>query len=101
MIDLLKKTLLTGIGLTLMTKDKAEEIARELAKSANLSADKGQELVNEAVARAKKGREELDATVQRIVRETLQKANLATRDDMTQLAARLEKIEQTLGSKSA
>jgi polyhydroxyalkanoate synthesis regulator phasin len=101
MFDVLKKTLLTGVGLTLLTKDKVEEMAREFAKSANLSADKGQEFVNEAVARAKQGRAELEATVQRIACETLQKANMASRDDIAQLAARLEKIEQALAAKSA
>jgi polyhydroxyalkanoate synthesis regulator phasin len=101
MIDVLKKTLLAGVGLTLMTKDKVEELARELAKSANLSADKGQEFVNEAVARAKKGREEFDALVQRTVNEALKRANVPTRDDLARLDARLEKLEQALASKSA
>ena len=99
MIDLLKKTLLTGVGLGLLTKDKVEEVAREIAKAANLSSDKGQEFVDEAVARAKKGREDLEATVQKFVKESLRKANLATHDDLTQLTARLERIEQALAAK--
>jgi polyhydroxyalkanoate synthesis regulator phasin len=100
MLDLMKKTLLTGVGLGLMTKDKVEEVAREIAKAANLSADKGQEFVDEAVARAKKGREDLDAAVQKIVKESLRKANLPTRDDVAELTARLDKIERTLAAKS-
>jgi polyhydroxyalkanoate synthesis regulator phasin len=96
MIDLMKKTLLAGVGLTLMTKDKVEELARDIAKSANLSADKGQEFVNEAVARAKKGREDLEATVQRMVNDMLARTPVATRDDIGKLTARLEQLEQTL-----
>ena len=99
MIDLLKKTLLTGVGLGLMTKDKVEEVAREIAKAANLSSDKGQEFVDEAVARAKKGRADLEATVQKFVKESLRKANLPTQDDMAALTARLDRIEQTLAAK--
>jgi polyhydroxyalkanoate synthesis regulator phasin len=101
MFDLMKKTLLTGVGLTLMTKDKVEELARDIAKSAQLSADKGQEFVDEAVARAKKGREEFDALVQRTVKELLKQANLPSRDDFAQLGARLEKLEQSLANRSA
>ena len=100
MIEALKKTLLAGVGLTLMTKDKVEEVAQEIAKAANLSADKGQAFVDEAVARAKKGRAELDATIQRTVQDTLKKTNLATRDDVAALTARLEKLEQALADKS-
>lgn len=99
MFDLMKKTLLAGVGLTLLTKDKVEEVARDIAKSAQLRADQGQEFVDEAVARAKKGREELDAMVQRAVNETVKRANLPTRDDIVQLNARLEKLEQTLASR--
>jgi polyhydroxyalkanoate synthesis regulator phasin len=101
MLDVMKKVLLTGVGLTLLTKDKVEEVAREIAKSAQLSADKGQAFVDEAVARAEKGRAELDALVQRTVKEALKKTNLPSHDDFTQLSARLEKLEQTLANRSA
>jgi polyhydroxyalkanoate synthesis regulator phasin len=99
MFDLIKKTFLAGVGMTLMTKDKVEEVARDLAKSGQLSADKGQQFVEEAVARAKKGREELDALIQRAVNEAVRKANLPSRNDIAELSARLEKLEQNLGSK--
>jgi polyhydroxyalkanoate synthesis regulator phasin len=94
MIDLLKKTLLAGVGLTLLTKDKVEELAREMAKSAQLSREKGEEFVEEAVARAEKGRADLEATVQRLVREALAKADVPTREDYARLAARVERLEQ-------
>ncbi len=100
MIDLLKKTLLAGVGLTLMTKDKVEEMARELAQAADLSADKGQQLVDEALERARKGRQELESFVQRVVRDTVQKANLVTRDDLASLQARLDRLEQILAQHS-
>lgn len=87
--------------MTLMTADKVEQVAREIANAAQLSADKGQEFVDEAVARAKKGRQELEATVQRVVRQTLEKANLPTRDDVAQLTARIEKLEQRLTDRPA
>lgn len=94
MIELMKKTLLTGVGLTLMTKDKVEELARDVADAAQLSADKGQEFVDEAVTRAQKGRQDLEATVKRVVDETLKAANLPTRDDLAALTTRLEQLEQ-------
>lgn len=94
MIDLLKKTLLTGVGLTLMTKDKVEEVARELAHAAQMSTEKGQAFVDEAVARAEKGRRDLDETVKRIVTARLQELNVPTREDLDKLAARIDAHEQ-------
>ncbi len=98
MFDVLKKTFLTGVGLTLMTADKVEEVAREIANAAQLSADKGQEFVDEAVNRARKGREELEATVQRLVNDSLKKTPVATREDIDRLTAKIEQLEKRFES---
>jgi polyhydroxyalkanoate synthesis regulator phasin len=94
MFDLLKKSMLAGIGVTLMTKDKVEELARDLAASAQLSAEKGEEFVNEAVARAQKGRADLEDLVQRTVNDTLQRTPVATQKDVAALAERVAQLEQ-------
>jgi len=100
MIEVLKKTLLTGVGLTLLTKDKVEEVAREIAKTAQMSKDKGEEFVKEAVARAEKGRADLEATVQRLVDDAVRKAHLPTRDEFAALEARVAQLEQNAAGRS-
>jgi polyhydroxyalkanoate synthesis regulator phasin len=100
MIDLIKKSFLTGVGLAAMTKDKVEEVAREIAKTAKLSSDKGQAFVDEAVARAETARKDLEAAVQRVVNESLKKTDLPTREDIAALSARIERLEQALAAKS-
>ena len=37
MLDLIKKIILTGVGLAVMTKDKVEELAKELTERAGLT----------------------------------------------------------------
>ena len=54
MIDVIKKTMLMGVGLAAMTKDKVEEYARDLADSAKLSSEKGKKFVEEVVERAER-----------------------------------------------
>jgi polyhydroxyalkanoate synthesis regulator phasin len=98
MFDLIKKTMLTGVGLAVMSKEKAEEMAREIAKTAKLSTDKGQEFVDEVVGKSEKVRKELEETVQRVVNDTLKRANVPTRDDVAQLQARVEELEGKLAS---
>ena len=44
MIDLIKKALYTGVGLAVLTKEKAEELVQELTKQAKLSEQEGKEL---------------------------------------------------------
>jgi polyhydroxyalkanoate synthesis regulator phasin len=44
MLDLLKKTILTGIGIASMTKDKVEELAKKIVKETKLSEEEGKKL---------------------------------------------------------
>ena len=100
MFELIKKSLLTGVGLAAMTKDKIEEIARDLAKSAEMSSEKGQEFVDEMVQRGEKARAEFEATVQKLVNDNLSKTDLPTRDDISKLIARIDKLEKRLTAKT-
>jgi polyhydroxyalkanoate synthesis regulator phasin len=100
MFDLIKKAMLTGVGLAVMSKEKAEQLARELADAAHLSSDKGQEFVEEVVGRSEKMRKELEETVRRVVSDQLKQTDIATRDDIAQLRARIEELERTIAAKS-
>jgi polyhydroxyalkanoate synthesis regulator phasin len=101
MFDLIKKTMLTGIGLSLMTKDKVEAFARDMASAAQLPAEKGQQLVDEAIKRAEEGRRDLDQTVQKIVQDALQAADVPTRAQYDALQARVAVLEQKLQDEAA
>ena len=100
MIDVIKKTMLLGVGLAAMTKDKVEEYARDLADNAKLSSEKGKQFVDEVVQRAEKAREDLESTVRCAVNDQIKKSDLLTRDDIAKLTERIEQLEQKLASKS-
>ena len=96
MFDLIKKTMLAGVGLAVMTRDKAEAMAKEIAETAQLSADKGKAFVSEVVGQSEKVRQELEQTVQRVVDETLTRANVAKCDELEQLRSRVAELERQL-----
>jgi polyhydroxyalkanoate synthesis regulator phasin len=98
MFDLIKKTMLMGVGLAVMSKEKAEAMAREIAENAKLSGEKGQEFVDEVVGKSEKMRKDLEETVQRVVNENLQRTNLVTRDDIAELQAKLDELDKKVAS---
>jgi len=99
MIDLVKKTLLTGVGLAALTKDKAEELAKELANQMQLTGDKGKVFVDDVVAKSEKARKNLEDTVQRYVSDALKKMNIPTQDEIARLTDRIEQLERTIAEK--
>jgi len=94
MFELIKKTMLTGVGLAAMTKDKVEELARELTKKGEMSEKEGKELIDELLKKSEQARKDLETKVEDIVRKVLEKMDLATKGDIDRLAERIKRLEQ-------
>ena len=101
MFDLIKKTMLTGVGLAAMTKDKIEELAKELAEKGKLTEKEGKDLVNDLLEKSEKARKDLETQIEKVVKSTLKKMNLATREDMVKLKERIKKLEGALKEKGS
>ena len=100
MFELIKKTMLMGVGLAVMSKEKAEALAKEIAESAQLSTDKGQEFIKEVIGKSEKAKKDLEETVQKFVNEGLKRTNLPTREDFEALQNRLATLEQKIENHS-
>ena len=94
MKELLKKTLLTGIGFAVLTKEKVEEAARKIAEECKLSEEEGKKFVDELLKQSEETKKNLETKVEDLVQKTLDKWNVATRKDLEEIKARLDKLEQ-------
>jgi len=94
MFAFIKKSLLTGIGLTLMTKDKVEELGKELVERGEMSEKEGKEFIDDLVKKSEKARKDLDAKIERLVQDALEKTNVATKRDIGKLVTRIEQLER-------
>jgi polyhydroxyalkanoate synthesis regulator phasin len=93
MFELVKKTLFLGFGLATLTKDKLEEMGREVARQAQLNEAKAREFQVELNARAEQSRQALAAEIDRRVDQAFGKMGVARSKDLHELAARLEALE--------
>jgi len=94
MLELIKKTLLTGVGLAVLTKDKVEQLAHDLAEKGSLSEKEGRELLDTLLRRSEEARAELERRVQAAVQSALERLDVPTRKDITELAARIDRLQQ-------
>ena len=93
MLDMIKKTMLTGVGLTLMTKEKIETIASELMEKGQMSEKEGKEFVDELIKKSEQAKKTLETNIENIVKKLLDKMNLATKDDINNLEKKIQKNE--------
>ena len=96
MIDLIKKTVLAGIGATVVTKEKIEAAMQDLVKQGKVSADEARSV---ATRIAEDGRKEWESTSRELndrVRDLLAKADYARRSEITALEQRLKSLEDKI-----
>lgn len=92
-MESLKKTVLTGIGMALLARDRVEELAKELADKADLSEKEGREFVDDVLKGAEEARKKFEERVDSAVRDALAKMHVATREDLEALERRVAAIE--------
>ncbi len=93
MFDLLKKTMLTGIGIASMTKEKIEELGKKISEESKLTEEEGKKMVNDLLKQSEKAREDLENQVQKLVKQALEKSNIPTWEDLNRLEKRIIKLE--------
>ena len=98
MFDLIRKALLTGVGLGIMTKEKVEELATELARRASLSKQEGEALIADLLVESERAARALEGKVADGVRSALEKMDVARKHDISALDERITRIEQRVAS---
>lgn len=91
MFDMIKKTMLAGIGLSLMTKEKIEKIATEFIEKGRMSEKEGKEFVDELMKKSEEAKNTLETSIEKTVKKVLDKMNIATKDDIIDLGKKIEK----------
>lgn len=91
--NIARKVGLFGIGVAAITKDKADALVKDLIKKGDLNKDEGKKLVAEIVEKSKKSTKDLETTVNRQVKDLLNKTDVATKKEIKVLEAKIRKLE--------
>jgi polyhydroxyalkanoate synthesis regulator phasin len=97
MVDLIKKALYTGVGLAVLTKEKAEELVKDLTQQAKLSEQEGKELFEGLLKQSEQARNDFQAKIDEAVLTVVKRLNLATKDEVATLKAKVEELASKVG----
>lgn len=98
MIDLIKKAVLTGVGVASLTKEKIEDLAKELIVKGKMSEQEGEKLIEEMLSRAEESRNSMKSQTESLVQNTIAKMQLARVEDIERLKAEVEKLREEVSS---
>lgn len=97
----MKRWMAMGLGLALLTKEKAEAAVKELVEQGELSREEGRELLENLMERAQREKDEWKRRIDGELRRIAEAAGFAKEEDVRrleeyirQLEARVEKLER-------
>jgi polyhydroxyalkanoate synthesis regulator phasin len=91
MKNIIKKSVLFGLGIGALTKEKAEKFAKDMQKKGYLNAKEGKKLAKDMIAESVKTQKKVQAMVDTNVKKALKAMPLATKKDLKDLEKRLKK----------
>ncbi|MEN8829886.1 MAG: hypothetical protein ABF322_06185 [Lentimonas sp.] len=96
MIELVKKTMLAGVGLAVVTKDKVLESLDELVEKGKLTKEEASAMSDKIVEEGKNETEKAKVEASKLFTDILHRANVVTKDQYDALAARVTELEGRL-----
>jgi len=96
MIDQMKKALSTGVGLALKTWAEVEAAGKEMIKRAQLSEKDAGQLLQHLKERYEKTQKQMEGQVNRLVKDVLKKADIATNEDVKALKREIQGLKKDL-----
>ncbi|MFO7751664.1 MAG: phasin family protein [Desulfobacteraceae bacterium] len=102
MLNYIRKSLLSGVGLALRSKSEIDSIARELADQSKLNQEEARKLFDELNEKYDDARSKLDERIEKQVEKVFKKFDLASRSDIDDLNKRIDKLVELMsGDKKA
>ena len=98
MLDLLKKSVLTGIGLALKTKDEVEDLVKELQKKGDMSESEGRKFLDDVQKRYDETQEKLEKRVEDAVKDFLKKTKIVTTDELKELKKEIRELKSIVNT---
>jgi len=96
MLELLRKSLMAGLGAVVLTTEKIQEAVRKLVEEGKISTEEGEKLAQDLVRSGERQWEEISTKMADTTKKWSENIESVKRTELEELKERLEKVEQRL-----
>lgn len=96
MLETIKKTLLTGVGMALRSKKEIETLAKELAEQSEMNQQEAKEFMEDCRKRYDDAKLDLDKKIETTIESILSRLDLPSRADIDTLNKRMDELTAKL-----
>ena len=93
MLDLFKKSMLTGVGLASKTWDEVEALGKELEEKGKMPREEAKKFITDLQKRYEETQAKLEARVEKSVRDFLKRADIVTGEDLKALKKEIRELK--------
>jgi polyhydroxyalkanoate synthesis regulator phasin len=92
MFEVIKKAMFMGLGLATLSREKLEELSKEVAAKANLTEKQAAEFRAELEKKAEQARADFEAGIDRRMDTAIGRLGVAAAKDLSALATKVEEL---------
>lgn len=96
MIDLFKKTILMGVGIATMSKEKIEEWAKKVAEDGKLAKEEGKRFITDIVNQSDEALINMENKVREWVNSAINRLDIPSKSELDELRQRVDDLEKKL-----
>jgi len=96
MFEYLKKSLLTGVGLALRSKNEIEDLAKEFAQQSKMSQDEAKDFLKDCQQKYDNAKIDFDEKIEKTIEKILLKLDLPSKSDIKVLNDRIDDLTKKL-----
>jgi polyhydroxyalkanoate synthesis regulator phasin len=100
MIDLIEKTVLTGLGALFLTQKKSEEFLTEVKERFDLTEEDGRQLVSRLQDAAKENQKKFEDLAREELQKSASRMGFVAKEEFDALAKKVARLEKQLKAKS-
>ncbi len=100
MKELMKNVVYAGVGAAFLTKEKIEELNRELVEKGKMTQEEGRKFVEELIKKSENAKDQLELWISQRVEDKIKQLNLATRDELADLRRQVEELQVALNART-
>ena len=97
MLEIVKKAMMTGIGMALLAKDEMEDLAREVVEKGKMTEQDGKKFINELQKRYEDVQGKLEERVETTVKDILKKMDVVTGEDLKAIKKEIRDLKKAIG----
>lgn len=94
MKDALEKIITLGLGTIAVTREKAEQVAKELMKEGQINRKEADLMVKKLMKKGQESRKEFDTAVEKTIHGVMKKLDIPSRSEVEKLKAEIARLKK-------